>query len=186
MPERAERRALSTRFAIRGAWLILFLGVFTGLGLLGRQVLQYKAEYAGGLTFVGSAEGLLGVRYYRTFLWRPPQEAPPLPPLAVDCGGKVLTLSEATEANFAALGGQTPEGALWDTRGNVLQYRFEAGNLNWFSVFPAAAGGGGPDGAHREFRFRYADGPWFTLPVDKATLFASAGVPREVHRGIAN
>ena len=34
--------------------------------------LQHRAVYPGGLTFVGSADGLLGSRYHRVYLWRAP------------------------------------------------------------------------------------------------------------------
>lgn len=166
--------------------LVLMAGVLFGILLLAgagcRQVLQHRAIYPGGLIFVGAADGLFESRYHRVFLWKAPGYADPLPAVTVDLGESAYSLESLTPELFAGLGGAANEGALYDSAGALVQYRFENGRLTWFSLdsgraTPMATGGNVQAGT---FALSRNGGPAVTLPVSGRALENGLGTPDDI------
>jgi len=167
-----------------GAVLALCLAAWIPL----RGFLQFRAEYPGGLAFIGQADGLLGTEYVRLHLWRTPSETSPLPDFTVHIHGEPYRLAELSPETMRALGGMPNEGGLKDAADYSLQYRFEDGRLTYLSIYPAWRARGTPAPSAREGRFRIqaGDGPSFLLPISHRELLTLAGSPKRVWRNIAN
>jgi hypothetical protein len=191
---RSLGRASFTTVAIVCA---IVLALATGAWLVVRPALQYRATYAGGLTFVGSADGP-GTRYVRLFIWKPPGYTDPLPYMSIYIDGTPYPLDTLTPDVFRTLGGTMGsgtkgEGALWDAAGNLLQYRFENDRLTWLSIYPT---GRAPDPAPvpnlgtnirtGTFQISVNGGDPFALPVSDQYLRQSSGPPTSITRSIAN
>jgi len=157
-----------------------------------RMSLQYRATYAGDLTFVGSADGA-DVRYVRFFIWKPPDYTDSLPDMTVIIEGTSYPIHTLTPEILNALGGSMGEGALFDAAGNILQYRFENNRLTGLSLVPsgrAPAPAKVPNlgGNIRAGTFQIAvnEGEAFSLPISGQDLKRYCGPPLSIRRGIAN
>ena len=158
-----------------------------------RRILQFRAYYPGDLTFIGDADGLFGARYIRLAMWKPPDYKDALPDLTLYVDGLPYPIADLTEETIASLGGTLPESGIYDTRGNVLKYRFEKGRLTWISLTPpfrptskeptASAGGNIRPGV---FHISVGNGPPFPLPVTLSELRAWAGRPESTGQSIPN
>jgi len=145
-----------------------------------RQVLQHRAIYPGGLTFVGAAQGPLGSVYHRAFLWRAPGSTDPLPGVSVHIDGVPTAFDGLTPAQFEAFGGTIPEGGIYDDGGTLLQYRFTDGRLTWLSLQAnsgKAAQGGGGHAPGDLFALSVAGKAPITLPVSRKALVQALGRP---------
>ena len=162
------------------------------LGALGwvplRSVLQFRASYPGGLTYIGQVKGALGTEYYRVYLWRTSAGRSPLPDLRVHLHGTPYALSELTEPLVRSLGGATPEGAPQDAAEYYFWYRFEEGLLTYQALYPAVSTRPPAPQEHQTDRFflQMGDGPPFALPQSQGQLIANAGRPLGISRNIAN
>ena len=142
-------------------------------------MLQHRAIYPGGLTFVGAADGLLGSRYHRVFLWRAPGYTDALPELTVYIEDQPYALTALTPELFTGLGGTQNEGGLYDSESTVLRYRFEGGKLTWFSLDAERAVPREPGGnvKHGVFALSRGKAPGVTLPASLDRLRDAVGPP---------
>ncbi|NUM56387.1 MAG: hypothetical protein HUU46_22345 [Candidatus Hydrogenedentes bacterium] len=188
MPRSSGRASLTTVAIVSATMLALAIVAWLAV----RNALQYRATYNGGLTFVGSADGV-DVRYVRLFVWKPPGYADPLPHMSLYIDGTPYPVDTLTPDTFQKLGGTRDEGGLWDTAGNVLQYRFENDRLTWLSIVPTSRA---PEPVPTPnlrtnirtgaFQISVNGGAPFTLPVSGQQLRETSGPPTSVTRNIAN
>jgi hypothetical protein len=145
-------------------------------------VMQSRAEYSGGLVFVGVPKGIFGANYVRMFMWKPDDYADSLPSLTVHFEDGPVSLSDLSPDRVTTLGGQLPEGSIADGAGYILHYRFKNGRMTFFSVIPATGTAPQPSA----FRFSTGGGPPFTLPIAHADLVRAMGEPVTSGRTLAN
>lgn len=159
-----------------------------GCWFVARGVVQHRAEYPGGLIFVGRADGPLGVRYERFYVWKPPGYTDPLPALTVYIDDAPHPLAELTAEDMTALGGSRNDGGLFDAQGNVLRYRFEGGRPTYFSIDTANRVRPGPGDNVRPgiFRVSIGGGEPFALPATHRDLVRHAGKPLDTYWYFAN
>jgi len=145
-----------------------------------RAVCQHRANYAGGLVFVGRPVNVVGTEYYRLFMWRAAHDQSVLPDARLHVDGTAYALADLTPAAFSNLTGRDTqnEGTLVDGAGALVQYRFENGRLTWFSfdAFSQRRGVAIPD-SKRRFALSLGNGPGFTLPIRESALIQAAGKP---------
>lgn len=186
--------AIERGSSVRGPLMAIAVAALLVSGWVGvRGALQFRAYYPGGLTFVGNAEGLTGVRYVRFFMWKAPDYADGLPDMTLVVASKSYAISELSAESIKALGGVFPQGAVLDSTGNSFEYRFENGRLTWISLTPpfrpttmettASTGGNVWPG---EFGISISNGPVFTMPVTLDELREWAGPPASTGQHFAN
>lgn len=152
-----------------------------------RGLLQYRAIYPGGLTFIGQAEGPFGIRYDRVYCWRAPDDTSPLPEATIHLRGSQHRLDELTLDLLRGLGGWGEVGAVRDADGVQLDYRFEHGRLTYFSLGTAAPPRQAmPDAGNGRFHLQVGEGTPFLLPLSHRHLKACAGAPERTTRNLAN
>lgn len=145
-----------------------------------RLALQHRAVYPGGLTFVGAADGLLGSRYHRVYLWRAPHGTDTLPAFTLHVEARAMPLASLTPELLGGAPGSPGEGALYDSRGALLKYRFENGRLTWLSIDAGVLPAGQPPGGNvmrGEFGLSRGAGSAVTLPVSLSALRRALGAP---------
>ena len=168
--------------------LVILLVLGAGAYIPFRGMLQFRAIYPGGLTFIGHADGVLDTQYYRVYLWRSPEDASPLPDVTVHLLGEPYALAALTEELMLSLGGTPDEGGIKDAADWYLTYRFENGRLTFFALAPSRARAPAThgEGAHDRFHLQMGGGPPFLLPVPYSRLVELAGTPQRIRRNIPN
>jgi len=176
------------RFLKPAIVLMVILGLCAPVWLFVRGILQARATYPGGLTFIGVAEGLFGTEYYRAFMWRDPADRSPLPDVTVYIEGIPYGLSELTDELMQSLGGTAHDGGLKDSADYYFQYRFENGRLTSLSLYPSHPSLPPPpqDGRTDRFYIQVGEGPPFLLPVSQPELIRYGGRPERISRYLAN
>jgi hypothetical protein len=169
-----------------GFVVIAALGAFAWFAF--RGIAQFRATYAGSVTFIGHADGVFGTQYYRVFMWRDAADQSPLPNVAVYLKGTRYVLADLSDELMQSLGGTAHEGGLKDAADFFFQYRFENGRLTYFSLYPSHTTlPPAPESPESDrFYIQIGDGPPFVLPVSQSQLVRYAGEPLHTSRGLAN
>lgn len=158
----------------------IVLATLAAVGVGCRQAMQHRAIYPGGLKFVGVADGLFGSRYNRVFLWRDPDDTEALPAFTLHVEDRTVPLASLTPELIGGPHGPPGEGALYDSRGTLLKYRFEDGRLTWLSISTGVMPVGQPPGGNvmrGEFALSKGAGGVVSLPVTSSALHGALGAP---------
>ncbi|MBI5091790.1 MAG: hypothetical protein HZB26_05020 [Candidatus Hydrogenedentes bacterium] len=164
--------------------LVIYVGV--------TSTWQSRATYPGGLIFIGYRNGG-AIEYVRLFAWKPADYTDELPAMTVHVDGNAYPLSGFSPEVAASLGGTLDTGALWDSEGWLLQYRFEKNRLTYVSLMqgiasqrPGERPKPGGNVHSTPFSLSLNGGPPFALPVSQRELTAKAGKPETIRWHIPN